>query len=320
MRLHASGVCSDDLNAIDGSVEIPCPVVPGPRGRGRRRGDRRGRARPRARRPRRPLVGAVLRHLRAVPARPAPPVRHGVAADARGRPARRHDAALVRRRDGPPLLLPLVVRRAGGRPRALVRPHPRGGAVRGGGARRLRGHVRRRRRLADGRRAARRARRRLRPGRHRDVGDPRLGGRGRVADRRRRRAPRAGSSARGRRGRRRRSCSTARPRRSRPRSSRPAAAGSTTPSSRAAGRPRCRAAFLSTRARGCGGHDGRAARRCRDLAPRDLDPAHGAARAGLDLRLVAARPRLPRDPEPLPPRPAAARAADLAPHAARRGG
>ncbi|HEX2379003.1 MAG TPA: zinc-binding dehydrogenase, partial [Gaiellales bacterium] len=34
VRLHASGVCSDDLNAIDGSVEIPCPVVPGHEGAG----------------------------------------------------------------------------------------------------------------------------------------------------------------------------------------------------------------------------------------------------------------------------------------------
>jgi Zn-dependent alcohol dehydrogenase len=34
VRLHASGVCSDDLNAIDGSIEIPCPVVPGHEGAG----------------------------------------------------------------------------------------------------------------------------------------------------------------------------------------------------------------------------------------------------------------------------------------------
>jgi len=27
VRLHASGVCSDDLNAFDGSVEVPCPLV-----------------------------------------------------------------------------------------------------------------------------------------------------------------------------------------------------------------------------------------------------------------------------------------------------
>ena len=34
VRLHASGVCSDDLNVIDGSVEVPCPVVLGHEGSG----------------------------------------------------------------------------------------------------------------------------------------------------------------------------------------------------------------------------------------------------------------------------------------------
>ena len=239
VRLHASGVCSDDLNAIDGSVEIPCPVVPGHEGAGRGGGDRGGRARPRAGRPRRPLVGALLRHLRAVPARPAPPVRDGMAAHAGGRHARRHDAALVRRRDGAPLLLPLVVRRAGGRSRALVRPHPRGGAVRGGGAGRLRGHVGRRVRCggrpacgptsaspssASAARGCRRSSARWSPVRRRSW--------------RSTRAP-SGSSVPARRGRPRPSCSTARPRPSRRRSSRRAAAGSTTRSSRAGGRRRC---------------------------------------------------------------------------------
>jgi Zn-dependent alcohol dehydrogenase len=34
VRLFASGVCSDDLNVIDGTVEVPCPVVPGHEGAG----------------------------------------------------------------------------------------------------------------------------------------------------------------------------------------------------------------------------------------------------------------------------------------------
>jgi Zn-dependent alcohol dehydrogenase len=34
VRLHASGVCSDDLNVMDGIVDVPCPVVPGHEGAG----------------------------------------------------------------------------------------------------------------------------------------------------------------------------------------------------------------------------------------------------------------------------------------------
>ena len=34
VRLHAAGVCSDDLNVLDGTVEVPCPVVPGHEGAG----------------------------------------------------------------------------------------------------------------------------------------------------------------------------------------------------------------------------------------------------------------------------------------------
>ncbi len=34
VRLHAAGVCSDDLNLLDGTVEVPCPVVPGHEGAG----------------------------------------------------------------------------------------------------------------------------------------------------------------------------------------------------------------------------------------------------------------------------------------------
>jgi Zn-dependent alcohol dehydrogenase len=34
VRLHASGVCSDDLNVLDGTVHVPCPLVPGHEGAG----------------------------------------------------------------------------------------------------------------------------------------------------------------------------------------------------------------------------------------------------------------------------------------------
>ncbi len=34
VRLHASGVCPDDLNVLDGTVDLPCPVVPGHEGAG----------------------------------------------------------------------------------------------------------------------------------------------------------------------------------------------------------------------------------------------------------------------------------------------
>lgn len=34
VRLHAAGVCSDDLNVLDGTVEVPCPLVPGHEGAG----------------------------------------------------------------------------------------------------------------------------------------------------------------------------------------------------------------------------------------------------------------------------------------------
>ncbi len=68
MRLHASGVCHSDQNAIDGTAETRCPAVLGPRGRRRRRGARRGCHRRRGRRPGRALVAAGVRRVRAVPA------------------------------------------------------------------------------------------------------------------------------------------------------------------------------------------------------------------------------------------------------------
>jgi S-(hydroxymethyl)glutathione dehydrogenase / alcohol dehydrogenase len=34
VRIHASGVCHSDMNAIDGTAETPCPVVLGHEGGG----------------------------------------------------------------------------------------------------------------------------------------------------------------------------------------------------------------------------------------------------------------------------------------------
>ena len=71
----------------------------------------------------------------------------------------------------------------------------------------------------------------------------------------------------------------------------------------ATGRPEAMlAAFLSTRAAGRGRADRHPARGRRAAAAGALDPAHGAAGARLDLRLVAARARLPADARPLPQR------------------
>ncbi len=93
-------------------------AVPGrarSRGGGGRGGDRAGRAPRRGGRPRRALVGALVRGVRRVPPAVAAPVLDRVAGDGSGRAARRDLAPLARRRDHPPLLLHLVVR-AGLRP------------------------------------------------------------------------------------------------------------------------------------------------------------------------------------------------------------
>ena len=79
------------------------------------------------------------------------------------------------------------------------------------------------------------------------------------------------------------------------------------------------AAFLSTRARGAAVLIGipRAGRGA--VAPGADDPAHGATRARLDLRLVEAGARLPGRRSSSTARPPAARSSRLAPPAARRG-
>ena len=88
------------------------------------------------------VVGAVLRSLPGVPARPAASVLDGLAQDAHRWPAGRHHPASVRRSGGASLLLPLGVRRERGGARAVVHPDPRRCPVRGWRAARLRGHQR----------------------------------------------------------------------------------------------------------------------------------------------------------------------------------
>ena len=61
VRLHASGVCHSDLNAIDGTAETPCPAVLGHEGAGIVEAIGDAVTRVRGGRPRRTLVGAVVR-------------------------------------------------------------------------------------------------------------------------------------------------------------------------------------------------------------------------------------------------------------------
>ena len=251
MRLHASGVCHSDLNAIDGTAETRCPAVLGHEGAGVVE-----------------AVGAGVALARRARTWCSPGCRPAGAApsacatcrtcarrrgrDGHGRPARRHAAALARRRAGLPLLVPVDVRRARRRARGLLRPDPGRRAVRGRGAGRLRGHHRHRRGLADapacGRASASRCSAAAASGCARCSARPRWA---------RRRSWRStwpttkleaalalGATRRGALGRR---------RRRRPRSAVravDAAAASTTRSRRPGGREAALAAFLSTRARG----------------------------------------------------------------------
>ena len=171
----ASGICHSDQNAIDGVAEARCPAVLGHEGAGVVEAIGAGRAPRRRRRPRRALVGAVVRRVRRVPARAAAPVLDGVAGDGRRDAARRHLAAVARRRAGLPLLVHLVVRRRLRPAGALVRADPARRAVRRRRPRRLRDLDRHRRRLADGRGAARRPRRDHRLRRRRALGAARRG-------------------------------------------------------------------------------------------------------------------------------------------------
>ena len=84
MRLHASGVCHSDQNAIDGTAETRCPAVLGHEGAGVVEALGPGIEPGRARRPRRALLGARLRRLRGVPARAAAALREHLAGDGQG--------------------------------------------------------------------------------------------------------------------------------------------------------------------------------------------------------------------------------------------
>ena len=223
-----------------------------PRGRRRRRGDRARRHARRRRRSRRALVGAVVRRVRRVPARPAAALLDGVAGDGHGRAAGRHDAALARRRARLPLLVPLHVRRGVRAPGALVRADSARRAVRRRRPRRLRRYDGCRRRLAHRRRAPRRSRRRDRLRRRRALGGD-GSGRGRRRDDHRRRRQRAEARRRGglRRDRR-----------------------------RALGR-------LARGDRGCGARGVRRRRRLRDRG--DRPPRGDARRVPLDARTAARR-------------------------------
>ena len=157
MRLHASGVCHSDLNAIDGTVATRCPAVLGHEGAGvvEQVGERAWRWRP--------ARASCSRGCRRAGA--APSACAGSATCARTAWRGMATGGLL---DGRPRLS------RGGEPvyhysflsafaertvvpAALLRPDPGRRAVRGRRARRLRGRDRHRRGLADGGRAAGRA-------------------------------------------------------------------------------------------------------------------------------------------------------------------
>ena len=103
VRLHASGVCHSDLNAIDGTAETPCPAVLGHEGAGVVEAVGAGVSIRPGRRVV-PLLDARLRRLRGVPARVPAPLRRGVGRHGARRAPRRHEPPLARRRAGLPLL------------------------------------------------------------------------------------------------------------------------------------------------------------------------------------------------------------------------
>ena len=190
VRLHASGVCHSDLNAIDGTAPTRCPAVLGHEGAGRGGGGRPGRARLGAGHARRALVAARLRRAarsacatcRTCARRRGRRWTHGGLLDGTTRLSR----------DGEPVfhysLLSAFAERAVV-PAACCVPIPDDVPLDVAGARRLRGHHRHRRGLADGRRAARASASRARLRRRRDErGARRRGGRRRPDRRRRRRA------------------------------------------------------------------------------------------------------------------------------------
>ena len=117
---RCAGVCHSDFNAIDGTAETRCPAVLGHEGAGVVEAVGAGDDAGRRRRPRRAVVGAVLRRLRGVPARSPPSLLHRLARDGNRRADGRAVATLARRRAGVPLLVPLDVRGGVCRAREVV--------------------------------------------------------------------------------------------------------------------------------------------------------------------------------------------------------
>ncbi len=125
VRLHASGVCHSDWNAIDGTAPTRCPAVLGHEGAGVVEAVGPGVER----------IG-VGDHVAlswapwcgrcdGVPPRPAMALLDRLAGNGHRRADGRDHAALARRRARLPLLVPLDVRRGVRRARALLRPDPR---------------------------------------------------------------------------------------------------------------------------------------------------------------------------------------------------
>ena len=270
----------------------------------------------RARRPRRCSPGCprAARCAR-VRARAGAPLRARRGRHGPRRPARRHAAAVARRRAGLPLLVPLDVRRAGGRPRGVLHPDP--GRRRRSTSRRSSAAPSRPASGAVWRTAG------VRPGDRvavfgcGGVGLSACSARSRPAPTRSSRSTSSGEKSSRRRSSARRTAWPGRGApRPRPTRSSHASGGGVDYAFEATGRPEAaRAAFLSTRARGAAVLIGIPRADAVAGAAGAADPADGAARARLDLRLVAAGARLPGAARALPARAAAARPADLAPAA-----
>ena len=176
VRLHVSGVCHSDYNAVDGTVGDELPGGARPRGRRCRGGGRRACDSCASRRSRGSVLDAVVRRMRGVPPRSSPAVLDSLAGDGHGRSDGRNATAVARRQARLSLLLPLDVRRRLCRASALMRSYPEGRPVRCRRARRMCRDDRGRRRVANRAGAARRPRRRRRLRRRRPV---RADGRGR---------------------------------------------------------------------------------------------------------------------------------------------
>ena len=137
--MAAVGICGTDLHQVKGEFQRPTPMVLGHEGAGvvesgRERGDGA-----RARRRGRALLGAVVRRVRRLPARPAGGLRAAAPGDRRGDARGRDDGDLVRGRDGLPRHGDRGARGARGRRGEGRAPDRRRDPAARGGAARLRG-------------------------------------------------------------------------------------------------------------------------------------------------------------------------------------